>query len=190
MALTYSALDDLTAQIIQEAPGCPPNQVTLHLSRAVREFLIRTQAWKATFSVTVEILSTTYSIPTEEDIYIDTINSAEIDKVSYLDDVELSNELEFTVSSEFATEHDGENLIIKAVVVPYTLPCIIPSRIVNRYAEFLRAGALSYIYGTTGRPYSNEQKSIKEGIKFQKGLRRGISDTESENKRISVNWSC
>ena len=58
MALTYSALDDLTAQIIQEAPGCPPNQVTLHLSRAVREFLIRTQAWKATFSVTIEVLST------------------------------------------------------------------------------------------------------------------------------------
>jgi len=190
MALIYKALEDLTAQIQQEAPACPFNQVTLNLARAVREFLQRTQVWKATVSVEIEALTTVYQFNTEDDVYIDTIDSVEIEGSDYIHDVELTEEIEFTVSSQFAADHDGETMVLKAVVVPYSLPAPIPSRIVNRYAEFLRAGALSYIYGTTGRPYSNAQKAVGEADKFSKGLRRASTDAELKNKRVSVNWSC
>jgi len=188
MSLTYRALEDLTSQILQEVPGCPPNQVTLNLSRAVREFLQRTQIWKAKVSIPIDTLTTVYSFDTSEDIYIDEVCGVEIEGVGYLSDIELTGEIEFTVSSQFVSDHDGETMVLEAAVVPYSLPCAIPSRIVNRYSEFLKAGALSYIFGSVNRPYSNVQKADESVIKFRKGLRRGTRDAEAKNKRVSVNW--
>lgn len=190
MALTYKALEDLVAQIAQEAPACPPNQITLNLSRSVREFLARTQLWKISTPITIEALSTVYTFPTDEDIYIDTIDNASISGTSWIDEVELEDELQFIVSSEFAQQHDGETMIVKASAVPYSIPCKIPSRLVNRYAEFLKAGALSYIYGSKQKPYSDANKAVEQADKFRKGLRRGSKDEANRNKRTNSNWSC
>ena len=181
MSITYSALEDLRNLIHQEVPSCSLNQVTLNLSRAVREFLIRTKIWEKVFTVDIISGVTEYHVDVDADIYIDTINDAEIDGVSYLSDVELSGECDVTISDDFSKVHDNEVLILKVVAIPYSIPCEIPSRIINRYSEFFIAGALSYLYSSTNKPYSNPQKAVDKLYIYKQGLRRASRDAEVKN---------
>lgn len=188
MSLTYSALDDLTDTLMQEAPGCPRNQVTYQLSRAVREFLIRTKAWKSKISIPMESDKTVYTFDVVPDVYVDELDSSYIEGMDALGDVELIGEIEFEVSSEFADQNADSLLELTCSIVPLVLPCTIPTRLVNRYSEILTDGALAYIFGSIGKAYSNPGEAQGRKMNFKRGIRRSLHDLSSSNKGKSTSW--
>ncbi len=189
MALSMRAVEDLYSQIKIYAPNCPPNQMSLQLSRAIKEFLIRTNLWKLKVPIDIVAGTMVYDVSFGEDVFIDDIISVTFGDYDHIDSFELTDDTQLTIDSEFSTEHDGHTMILNAVICPHTFACNIPSRIINRYSEFFVAGALVNICSIPNRLYSNDKIAVMMDNKWQEGLTRASADEASGNKKKAGGFS-
>jgi len=189
MALTLTALEDLESTILQYVPKCPPNFMRLQLSHAVRNFLAKTNIWTASISVTIESGTTVYELPFVSDVFVQNIESATLSDTDVLDLVEITGDKEITITADDSVSYDGEAITIKCVVVPFSLPCEIPSRLVNLYSDFFIAGAVYNIARVPNKPYTNQKIENSALADWKMGLTRASNAAATGNRNKNIGFT-
>jgi len=189
MSLTLTGLEDLSSQINMYASSCPANQQMLQLSRAVKEFFIRTCLWTDKQTITVLDGVYDYDLAFSDNVFISDIASVMYEDIDYLPKVTLLDDNTIRLDEELVLRLVGKDLKIETVLAPNSFPCDIPSRLVTRYAEFLIAGALVNISGIPNKSYTNPNLEAKMGQKWQFGLTRASSDGATGNKKQIVGFT-
>ncbi len=188
MARNFTSLEDLFAQIKIACPSCPDTQINFELSKAVRDFFVKTEVWTKRTEIVIDKDTLEYSLGYSDDVYISNLLLAEVFGASVLSSVEILNEDHIGVSQTFADMNDTFVLELNAVVAPLSFPCVIPVHMVNRYFDFFTAGAVMNIAGASRKPYSNPELEAKKERIWQAGLTRASTDSATGGRNKIVGF--
>lgn len=184
--------DQLTPSIITELPGCSSSLVLASLMRVGREFFRRTGAWTATLDPFDAVEDqAAYTLPLSGlHTTIDSIIEVRLNTEQGVTDGDkgvevLSKYYSFTPPLTITFQDNAipsdsvtSGFEVDVALFPNSGETEVPSFILNRYAEGIRAGVLSELMMQVNHPWSSPDGSRANKIIWNRTLNQAIADRE------------
>jgi len=186
MSSIVTTYDDLLPLMVLDLNGCDEKLMLLALRQAGRDFCKQSESWLYEFPAVNVVLGQTdyeYIAPYMANIHRVLwvkYNNSELS----LDDYTFVEEKTLVLANS-PTANITAGLEMKVVLRPKISSEQIPSWFLERYAEYITAGAKSYLMGMPSKPFSNPNlstfydKIYTDGISTAK--REVITDFKSGN---------
>lgn len=193
-------INDLIPSILIHAPNCGTPLALLSVRKALRQFCKDSKAYRHTFEYqTVVRNMRRVELDPPTDTQINEIHFVKLDGRK-LDPITKRLEEGRTVERANTPTHfrlDGDyNLVLTPVpdknyvaklevevsLFPAMAATFIADKFIERYAEIIEAGALSYILGVNGKEFYNPRDAAKYAVIFQQGIEKAEADAQGEGK--------
>jgi len=179
--------DWLWEQVFIQIPRCPLNFVKASVREATRDFLTRTDFWRADLTMDVVADQDVYSLDTSGEadaapdvsricnLYLGVDNKTPTSTSHYKFDIQEVDEVD-TYVVEFlvgyipaANETDGLKVTV-SLIPSLSNSTSISTFVLDKCALGIIYGALSFLYGLSSRPWANSQDALRYEQEYTKQL--------------------
>ena len=176
--------------MVNDLPGCEPGLILNALKEAGRDFCIQTEAWRVELAAMNVVASQVEYRPTvKQDAAIHRVYSIEIDDVAVNLALVTLNADGRTITLDTSIEPQESitnGLIVSVVLRPYMSCAGYDEWFLDRYAETIKAGALSKLMLQPKKPWSDPQRGMDYRMSYGNGLALARRETIVGHRNVDV----